>query len=210
MFMKFMLFSTISRSFSTILESFMSSFWIFFVNFLFDFFAEFWFFSDFFELSKRRFGWEGPFFGFTVSESVVEIIEIFDFFGKLVVVYGVALIRVPVPIPEIRCDCLTPRRPIGKVTPTCPICRARQFRWRRCLRVLKFSQTFSQVLKTLISLLNSKFISEIAGNWLFSSHFLVKKIPFMVLSRLWVCALTILAWLIDDELISLIPFLINN
>ena len=68
--------------------------------------------------------------------------------------------------------CLTPRRPIGKVTPTCPICRARQFRWRRCLRVSKISPTFSQVLKTLIWFLNSKFISEIAGNWLISSEIL--------------------------------------
>ena len=60
---------------------------------------------------------------------------------------------------------LTPRRPIGKVSPTCPICRARQFRCRRCLSVSKISPTFSQVLKTISWLLYSKFMLEIARNW---------------------------------------------
>ena len=70
---------------------------------------------------------------------------------------------------------LTPRRPIGKVTPTCPICHARQFQWRRCLRVSKVRPMFSQVLKTLLRLLNPKLISEIARNYSIFSEFWRKK-----------------------------------
>ena len=48
---------------------------------------------------------------------------------------------------------------------------ARRFRGRRAPRLLKLKPTFSQVLKTLNWLLNSKFITEIARNWLISSQF---------------------------------------
>ena len=50
-------------------------------------------------------------------------------------------------------------------------CRARRFQWRHAPRVLKLKPTFLQVLKTLYWLLNSKFMTEIANNWIISSQF---------------------------------------
>ena len=105
---------------------------------------------------------------------------------------------------------LTLRRPLGKVTPRRPLRRARRFQWRHALRALKLKPTFLQVLKTIYWLLNSKFMSEIAKNWLISSQFFGQEKCFMVPVRLWVCALTTPAWLINDELISSLQFLINH
>ena len=59
---------------------------------------------------------------------------------------------------------LTLRRPRGKVTPRRPCRRARRFQWRNAPTVLKLAPRFSMVLKTINSLLNPKFISEIASN----------------------------------------------
>ena len=146
------------------------------------------------------------------EHKILEIMEMFCAENDLTTLFTCAISPLNLQIMiEIRyLNNLTPRRPIGKVTPTCPICRARQFRWRRCLTVSKMPPMFSQVLKTLLRFLDPKFISEIARNYLISSKFLVRKKRFMVTPRLWVCALSIPAWLIDDKVISSIPFIINN
>ena len=46
---------------------------------------------------------------------------------------------------------LTSRRSIGKVTPTWPIRRTRQFPWRRCLRFRKLHQRFPRCWKPWIA-----------------------------------------------------------
>ena len=80
----------------------------------------------------------------------------------------------------IQCCRLTPRRPIRKVTPKRPIGRIRPFRWKRYQRLLKLSPTFSQVLKSIIWLFNTIFISEKGRNWLISSEIFSQENTFMV------------------------------
>ena len=72
-----------------------------------------------------------------------------------------------------RCAYLTLRR---------PICRARQFRWSRCLRASKMSQTFSQVQKSSYWLWNPTFIWKIARNYIIQTF--VIQISFCRLSEI--------------------------
>ena len=72
---------------------------------------------------------------------------------------------------------LTLRRPIRKVTLKRPIECTRPFRWKGPLRLSKLQPTFSQVLKTRNWLLNPKFFSEIARNYLIQILILTLRRP---------------------------------
>ena len=84
-------------------------------------------------------------------------------------------------------NALTSRRPIGKVTPTCPICCARQFRWRRCLRVSKMPPMFRRskmfVLPAYRSLKASQSNFGLSENQIFIHFWHFQKLKF---ANIWV------------------------
>ena len=80
---------------------------------------------------------------------------------------------------------LTPRRPMRKLTSTCPICRSRQFRWRCCLSVSRISPMFSHVLKIPMTLKTEIYLWNSQKSF-YSSSIFSEKNTFYGASELWV------------------------